>query len=64
MEGIAKAKAKAEKAGTPWITGRPTTLNHDEIRKLRAGGLSVRQIAKEVGCSSSAVQKVLKAGEA
>lgn len=64
MEGIAKAKAKAEKAGAPWITGRPTTLNHDEIRKLRTGGLSVRQIAKEVGCSPSAVQKVLKAGEA
>lgn len=64
LEGIAKARAKAEKAGTPWITGRPVTLNHDEIRKLRAEGLSVRHIAKEVGCSSSAVQKVLKAGEA
>ncbi|EKJ96907.1 DNA-invertase [Bradyrhizobium lupini HPC(L)] len=59
LEGIAKAKAKAEKAGTPWITGRPVSLNHEEIRKLRADGLSVRQIAKEVGCSPSAVQKVL-----
>lgn len=61
LEGIAKAKAKAEKAGEKWITGRPVSLNHDEIRKLRADGLSVRQIAKEVGCSSSAVQKVLTA---
>lgn len=63
MEGIAKAKAKAEKAGTPWITGRPVSLNHTEIRSLRADGMSVRQIAKEVGCSSSAVQKVLKADQ-
>lgn len=63
MEGIAKAKAKAEKAGTPWITGRPVTLNHEEIRRLRAEGLSVRNIAKEVGCSSSAVQKVLDAAK-
>lgn len=61
MEGIAKAKAKAEKDGTPWITGRPVTLNHDEIRRLKADGLTVRAIAKKVGCSSSAVQKVLKA---
>jgi DNA invertase Pin-like site-specific DNA recombinase len=61
MEGIAKAKAKAEKTGTPWITGRPVSLNHDEIRRLRADGLSVRRIANEVGCSPSAVQKVLKA---
>lgn len=64
LEGIAKAKAKAEKAGTPWITGRPVSLNHEEIRKLRADGLSVRQIAKEVGCSSSAVQKVLNSAKA
>lgn len=64
LEGIAKAKAKAEKAGTPWITGRPVSLNHEEIRKLRADGLSVRQIAKEVGCSSSAVQKVLNSTKA
>ncbi len=61
LEGIAKAKAKAEKAGTPWNTGRPVSLNHEEIRKLRAEGLSVRQIAKEVDCSPSAVQKVLNA---
>ncbi|KQO83559.1 recombinase family protein [Rhizobium sp. Leaf262] len=64
LEGIAKAKAKAEKAGTPWITGRPVSLDHEEIRKLRADGLSVRQIAKEVGCSSSAVQKVLNSAKA
>ena len=64
LEGIAKAKAKAEKAGTPWITGRPVSLNHDEIKALRADGLSVRQIAKEVGCSPSAVQKVLNAAKA
>lgn len=62
LEGIANAKAKAEREGTPWITGRPVSLNHGAIRTLRADGLSVRQIAKEVGCSSSAVQKILKAG--
>lgn len=64
LEGIAKAKAKAAKAGTPWITGRPISLNHEEIRKLRADGLSVRQIAKKVGCSPSAVQKVLNSVKA
>ncbi|MEI9410864.1 recombinase family protein [Mesorhizobium salmacidum] len=59
MEGIAKAKAKAETKGEPWSTGRPVTLDHDRIRKLKAEGLSVRKIAKEAGCSPSAVQKVL-----
>ncbi|RWP11013.1 recombinase family protein [Mesorhizobium sp.] len=61
MEGIAKAKAEAEKKGEPWKTGRPVTLDHDLIRALKADGRSVRQIAKEAGCSPSAVQKVLTA---
>lgn len=61
MEGIAKAKAEAEKKGEPWKTGRPVTLDHDLIRNLKAEGRSVRQIAKEAGCSPSAVQKVLTA---
>lgn len=62
MEGIAKAKAEAEKNGEPWKTGRPVTLDHDLIKALKAEGRSVRQIAKEAGCSPSAVQKVLTAG--
>lgn len=61
MEGIAKAKAKAEAKGEPWKTGRPVTLDHDLIRKLKAEGLSVRKIAKGAGCSPSAVQKVFAA---
>ncbi|CAH2399123.1 MULTISPECIES: recombinase family protein [Mesorhizobium] len=32
MEGIAKAKAKAEAKGEPWKTGRPVVLDHDLIR--------------------------------
>ncbi|RWC10382.1 MAG: recombinase family protein [Mesorhizobium sp.] len=59
MEGIAGAKAKAEAEGVPWNTGRPVKLDHDLIRKLKSDGLSVRKIAKEAGCSPSAVQKVL-----
>ncbi|SFQ04568.1 Site-specific DNA recombinase [Mesorhizobium sp. NFR06] len=54
MEGIAKAKAEGRTLG-----GRPVTLDHDLIRSLKAEGRSVRQIAKEAGCSPSAVQKVL-----
>ncbi|RVA26717.1 recombinase family protein, partial [Mesorhizobium sp. M7A.F.Ca.CA.004.11.2.1] len=61
MEGIAKAKAKAAAQGEPWKTGRPVTLDHALIRALKADGRSVRQIAKEAGCSPSAVQKVLTA---
>ncbi|CAH2405620.1 recombinase family protein [Mesorhizobium escarrei] len=61
MEGIAKAKAKAEAKGEPWKTGRPVVLDHDLIKKLKAEGLSVRQVAKVAGCSPSAVQKVLAA---
>lgn len=61
MEGIAKAKADAVAKGKPWHTGRPRSLDHDKIAALRADGYSVRQIAQEVGCSPSAVHKVLKA---
>lgn len=61
MEGIEREKAKAAAKGEKWATGRPQVLDYDQIRKLRGDGLSVRQIAKELGCSSSAVQKVLTA---
>lgn len=61
MDGIAKAKAQAEAKGEAWKTGRPVTLDHDRIKALKAEGRSVRQIAKEAGCSPSAVQEVLTA---
>ncbi|MCH4561282.1 DNA invertase Pin-like site-specific DNA recombinase [Mesorhizobium sp. USDA 4775] len=54
MEGIALAKAEGRTIG-----GRPVKLDHDRIKALKAEGLSVRKIAKEAGCSSSAVQKIL-----
>lgn len=52
MEGIAKAKADGR------IGGRPQSLDHDLIRRLKAEGLSVRAVAKEAGCSPAAVQKI------
>jgi DNA invertase Pin-like site-specific DNA recombinase len=60
LEGIAKAKAKAEgRTG-----GRPATLTPEikaEIGRLSMAGESVRKIAGAVGFSKSAVQKVLDA---
>jgi DNA invertase Pin-like site-specific DNA recombinase len=41
------------------ILGRPKTINEDEIRRLRANGLSFRKIMKEIGCSMGAVNRAL-----
>ncbi|TJU82970.1 MAG: recombinase family protein [Mesorhizobium sp.] len=56
MEGIARAKAEGR------MGGRPKLLNDSiegRIRELRAGGISIRKIAAEVGFSKATVQKVL-----
>jgi DNA invertase Pin-like site-specific DNA recombinase len=52
-EGIAKAKAEGR------YKGRPRALNHEKIKRLHSDGVSVIAIAKQMGCSRSAVYKVL-----
>ena len=66
MEGIARAKAKAEKAGKTY-GGRPRLVTDDkvlEILALRREGLSVRQIAAQVGLSHGAVHNAIAADPA
>lgn len=37
----------------------PRKFDHDQARELHAGGVSLRQIARQVGVSRSAVQRVV-----
>lgn len=60
---IANALATVEKLrakGIKWSGGRPRKRNDEEIRRLRETGLSLRDIAKRVGFSTTAVQRALK----
>ena len=41
--------------------GRPVTLDHGRIAKLRAQGRGATEIARELGCSRGAIYKALKA---
>lgn len=52
--GLENAKAKGQKLG------RPKKRNDAEIKRLREEGLSIRQIAKQLGISPAAVQRALK----
>jgi DNA invertase Pin-like site-specific DNA recombinase len=54
-EGIAKAKAEGR------YKGRPVSLDHAQIKALKAEGLGATEIADQVGCSRRAVYKVLGA---
>ena len=51
--GIEKAKAKGV------YKGRPNSLDHDQIRNMRAEGMGATAIARELGCSRGAVYKCL-----
>jgi len=42
--------------------GRPQTVCFDRISVLRAAGLSLAQIGRELGCDKSSVSKLLKKG--
>ena len=55
MEGIASAKAEGRMGGRPKLLPPKSK----EIRGLREGGMSIRQIAAEIGFSKATVQKVL-----
>lgn len=52
-EGIAKAKADGR------YKGRPRGLDHEQIKRQHSEGIPVLAIAKQMGCSRSAVYKVL-----
>jgi hypothetical protein len=41
--------------------GRPRHLDHDQIRRLKAEGFSVREIARQLGCGITTVRKACSA---
>ena len=51
--GIEKAKAEGK------YKGRPTSVDHDKIRSLKAEGMGATAIARELGCSRGAIYKAL-----
>ena len=53
--GIEKAKAAGK------YKGRPTSLDHDKIKAMKAEGMGATAIARELGCTRGAIYKVLKA---
>jgi len=54
-DGLARAVAQGKRLGRP-----PFAVNTDEILKLRAEGLSLRQIAERVGMSHQGIKKRLR----
>jgi DNA invertase Pin-like site-specific DNA recombinase len=52
--GLENARAKGKRLG------RPKVRDDAQIRLMRAQGLSIRRIAKQVGLSTTAVQRALK----
>ncbi len=46
------------------MTAHLTVFQRNLARRLRAGGMSLRGIAKEVGCSHSGIEVVLRGGQA
>jgi len=54
IAGLANAKAHGKKLG------RPTQISSESVSTLRMSGLSLGQIAKQLGISKTAVHKTLK----
>lgn len=61
--GLARARKNGTKSGN--AIGRPTVASEveDQIRSLRADGLGMLKIAKQVGCGVSVVQRVVNASD-
>ena len=55
--GLSRARAQGKVLGRPKAAVRP-----ERVRRLRQGGLSIRQIAAETGVSPMTVQRLLAAG--
>lgn len=53
--GLQNAKRKGVVLGN-----KPLTVPHDEIVRLRGQGMTIRQIANQVGCSVTPIMRVLK----
>ena len=53
--GIEKAKAEGK------YKGRPTSVDHDKIKQLKAEGMGATAIARELGCSRGAIYKAIAA---
>jgi DNA invertase Pin-like site-specific DNA recombinase len=58
--GLARAKAQGKKLGRPRVAGTV----EDRIRELRASGLGIKAIAKQLGIGVGTVQRVDKAMKA
>jgi putative DNA-invertase from lambdoid prophage Rac len=58
--GIAHARSKGTKSGK--AIGRPVFNRTERVRRLLAGGRSIRSIAAELGISKTTVMKVKAAG--
>jgi DNA invertase Pin-like site-specific DNA recombinase len=54
--GLSRARAQGKVLGRPKAAVRP-----ERVRRLRQGGLSIRQIAAETGVSPMTVQRLLAA---
>jgi DNA invertase Pin-like site-specific DNA recombinase len=61
IENALASSAKREANGNG-RGGRKKQRNDDEIKRLRASGMTFREIAKAVGFSTTAVQRALKTG--
>lgn len=63
MSGLARAKETGTKSGN--AIGRPAVSSdvEDRIRELRAEGLGMLKIAKQLKCGVSVVQRVAAAGQ-
>lgn len=57
-ENVRRSLADRKAKGLP--IGRPKLRDDNLIVELRARGLSIRKIAKEIGCSSSSVAAAIK----
>lgn len=58
LEGIAKAKAEGR------YKGRPVSIDGDEVRRLKAGGLGASAIAKRLGVGRASIYRHLQSEEA
>lgn len=61
-EGIAKAKREGKHLGRP--RSASSESNTEAVRRLRGEGLSIPQIARQIGIGKSSVHRLLKADSA
>lgn len=57
--GLSRAKAQGKQLGRP----KAATSVEDQIKALRADGLGILKIAKQLGIGTSVVQRVVKQGQ-